>query len=154
MVRNDGVATALLEHARYEIMPTAAIEEKVVASVPRSVTITITASPTKGLDASLDLTERLRAEGYRVVPRLSARLVGDRAHLDDIVARLVACGVDDVFVPAGDADPPLGRDRAEQPGELAALSRVKPGGWLVEEHDRRVCGESPRDSQQPPPPVV
>jgi methylenetetrahydrofolate reductase (NADPH) len=108
VVRNDGVATALLEHARYEIMPTAAIEEKVVASVPRSVTITITASPTKGLDASLDLTERLRAEGYRVVPHLSARLVGGRAHLDDIVARLVACGVDDVFVPAGDADPPLG----------------------------------------------
>jgi methylenetetrahydrofolate reductase (NADPH) len=108
-VRNTQVATALLEHARYEIIPSASIEEKVAASVPRSVTITITASPTKGLDASLDLTERLRAQGYRVVPHLSARLVGDRAHLEDIVARLVSCGVEDVFVPAGDADPPAGR---------------------------------------------
>jgi methylenetetrahydrofolate reductase (NADPH) len=109
VARNAIVSTALLEHARYEIIPSAPIEEKVVASVPRSVTITITASPTKGLDASLALTERLRARGYRVVPHLSARLVGDQAHLKDIVARLVQCGVDDVFVPAGDADPPLGR---------------------------------------------
>jgi methylenetetrahydrofolate reductase (NADPH) len=108
-VRNAQVAAALLERARYEIIPSAAVEEKVAASVPRSVTITVTASPTKGLDASLDATERLRAQGYRVVPHLSARLVGDRAHLEDIVARLVACGVEDVFVPAGDAEPPMGR---------------------------------------------
>ncbi len=124
-MRKDGVATALLEHARYEIIPTPTGEEKVVASVPRSVTITITASPTKGLDASLDMTERLRAEGYRVVPHLSARLVGDRAHLADIVARLVGCGVDDIFVPAGDADPPLGRYDSALPllMELDALGR-------------------------------
>jgi len=32
----------------------------------------------------------------------------DRAHFDEVVARLVAAGVDDVFVPAGDADPPAG----------------------------------------------
>ncbi len=109
MVRNARISSALLEHARYEIIPSASVAEKVEASVPRSVTITITASPTKGLDPSLELTERLRAAGYRVVPHLSARLVGDRAHLEEIVARLVRCGVEDVFVPAGDADPPLGR---------------------------------------------
>src|SRR6185437_8000572 len=39
---------------------------------------------------------------------VSARLVRDDAHLAAIVARLQACGVDDVFVPAGDADPPAG----------------------------------------------
>lgn len=107
--RSTTVATTLLEQARYEIIPSASIEEKVLASVPRSVTITVTASPTKGLDASLDVTERLRAQGYRVVPHLSARLMGDRAHVEDIVQRLVACGVEDVFVPAGDANPPAGR---------------------------------------------
>jgi methylenetetrahydrofolate reductase (NADPH) len=108
-VRDAHRTSTLLEHARYEVVPSASIEEKVVASVPRSVTITVTASPTKGLDTSLALTERLRAQGYHVVPHLSARLVGDHAHLSDIVDRLVACGVDDVFVPAGDADPPVGR---------------------------------------------
>jgi methylenetetrahydrofolate reductase (NADPH) len=77
--------------------------------VPTDLTVTVTASPTKGLDPTLDLTEKLTARGYRVVPHLSARLVRDDAHLADIVARLTASGVDDVFVPAGDADPPAGR---------------------------------------------
>ena len=73
------------------------------------MTVTVTASPVKGLDPTLALTERLAAHGYRVVPHLSARLVSDDAHLADIVSRLTACGVDDIFVPAGDADPPAGR---------------------------------------------
>jgi len=73
------------------------------------MTVTVTASPTKGLDATLDLTETLAGLGYPVVPHLSARLVRDDAHLADITARLIACGVDDVFIPAGDADPPAGR---------------------------------------------
>jgi methylenetetrahydrofolate reductase (NADPH) len=73
------------------------------------MTVTVTASPAKGLDATLDLTEVLTGRGYQVVPHLSARLVRDDAHLADIAARLIACGVDDVFVPAGDADPPAGR---------------------------------------------
>jgi methylenetetrahydrofolate reductase (NADPH) len=77
--------------------------------VPRELTVTVTTSPTKGLEPTLDLTERLSAHGYRAVPHLSARLVRDEAHLTDIVARLHGCGVDDVFVPAGDADPPAGR---------------------------------------------
>jgi len=107
----SGLRSAMgsLERPRYEIIPNASIAEKVIAAVPRDVTITVTASPTKGLDASLDITERLRGEGYRVVPHLSARLVLDKSHLETLVARLVACGVDDVFVPAGDADPAKGR---------------------------------------------
>jgi methylenetetrahydrofolate reductase (NADPH) len=75
---------------------------------PRELTITITASPAKGLEPTLALTERLTGQGYRAVPHLSARLVRDPAHLADVVARLTAAGVDDVFVPAGDADPPAG----------------------------------------------
>ncbi len=102
-------ATTLLERPRYEIIPNASIAQKVLEFVPRDVTVTVTASPTKGLDTSLEITERLRAEGYRVVPHVSARLVVDRSHLEEIVARLVALGVEDVFVPAGDADPPVGR---------------------------------------------
>src|SRR5260370_2843447 len=73
------------------------------------MTVTVTASPTKGLAATLDLTERLAGLGYQAVPHLSAGLVRDAAPLADIAARLIACGVDDVFVPAGDADPPAGR---------------------------------------------
>src|SRR6202042_2360152 len=80
----------------------------VLAWVPREVTVTVTASPVKGLEPTLALTERLSAHGYATVPHLSARLVADSAQLADIVARLTAAGVSDVFVPAGDADPPAG----------------------------------------------
>jgi methylenetetrahydrofolate reductase (NADPH) len=99
----------LLQRPRYEVFPAAGTEDAVLEWVPAELTVTVTASPAKGLDPTLELTERLVARGYRVVPHLSARLVRDDAHLTDIVARLTACGVDDVFVPAGDADPPAGR---------------------------------------------
>ena len=110
----------LLERPRYEVFPAKSTEEAVLEWVPTDLTVTVTASPAKGLDPTLDLTERLTARGYRVVPHVSARLVRDDAHLADIVARLTASGVDDVFVPAGDADPPAGRfDSA-----LALLDRL------------------------------
>src|SRR5258708_6404591 len=56
--------------------------------------------------AALDAEAAAVAE---VFGSLAARLVRHAAHLGDIAARLTACGVDDVFVPAGDADPPAGR---------------------------------------------
>src|SRR5215467_741074 len=114
-----GVAP-LLEHPRYEVFPAGGVADAVTQWVPAGMTVTVTASPTKGLDATLDLTEVLAGRGYQVVPHLSARLVRDDAHLADIAAQLIACGVKDVFVPAGDADPPAGRfDRA-----LSLLERL------------------------------
>jgi methylenetetrahydrofolate reductase (NADPH) len=105
----------LLENPRYEVFPAGSVEQAVAEWVPAGMTVAVTASPAKGLEATLDLTERLTRLGYRVVPHLSARLVADDAHLADIVARLQASGVDDVFVPAGDADPPAGRFNSALP---------------------------------------
>lgn len=98
----------LLRSARYEVLPTGSIEEKVVAHVPRDRVVTVTASPAKGLDATLDLAERLAGHGYSVVPHLAARMVRDRAQLAEICERLTAAGVTEVFVPAGDKSPPDG----------------------------------------------
>jgi methylenetetrahydrofolate reductase (NADPH) len=98
---------ALLEHPRYEVLPVEGIEEQVLAHVPRDeVKVTVTASPAKGLDATLAVAERLAAEGFEVVPHISARLVRDGAHVHEIEARLQAAGVREVFVPAGDAREP------------------------------------------------
>jgi methylenetetrahydrofolate reductase (NADPH) len=101
-------AGPLLAHPRFEVIPTDSVEDAVVAYVPRDVTMTVTASPSRGLEATLALAERLSGHGYRVVPHVSARLVIDEVHLKEIVARLTECGIDDIFVPAGDADPPAG----------------------------------------------
>ena len=99
---------SLLGRVRYEVLPARTTEEKVLAHVPRDVVVTVTASPVKGLEPTLALTERLAAHGFRVVPHVPARLLRDDTHLKDVAERLREAGVDDVFVPAGDADPPAG----------------------------------------------
>ena len=98
----------LVRDARYEVVPTATVEATVVESLAPGRTVTITASPRKGLPATLDLAERLAEQGYHVVPHLAARMVSGRGELAEIVDRLSSAGIDDVFVPAGDADPPAG----------------------------------------------
>jgi methylenetetrahydrofolate reductase (NADPH) len=106
-MRNKDRATVrrLLTHARYEVLPTPTVEAKVLESVPPSVPLTITASPSMGLGRTLETTERLTGAGYTVIPHLAARMVSGRAELTELVARLGAIGVSGIFVPGGDADP-------------------------------------------------
>ena len=99
----------LLRAPRYEVFPAAGTEEAVLDWVPRELTVTVTASPARGLEPTLALATALAGHGYPVVPHVTARLVRDDAHLADIVARLTTAGISDIFVPAGDADPPAGR---------------------------------------------
>lgn len=111
---------ALLHRVRYEVLPAKATHDAVLAHVPRDVVVTVTASPVKGLDPTLDLATRLAGHGYRVVPHVPARLLRDGAHLAEVVHRLREAGVDDVFVPAGDASPPAG----PYEGALPVLRRL------------------------------
>jgi methylenetetrahydrofolate reductase (NADPH) len=96
----------LLTRSRFEILPLEGIEDQVREHLPKDVKVTVTASPRRGLEATLDLSERLARAGYPVVPHLSARLVRDRAHLEEVLARLRDAGVRELFVPAGDATEP------------------------------------------------
>jgi methylenetetrahydrofolate reductase (NADH) len=98
----------LLQRARYEVLPLEGVEDAVLAKVPVDVTVTVTASPTRGLEPTLALTASLTAHGYTAVPHLSARLLADASELADVVQRLREVGVDDVFVVAGDAKEPRG----------------------------------------------
>ena len=110
----------LLENARYEVLPTATIEDKVLEHVPVDVTVTVTASPSKGLEPTLDLTERLTGHGYVAVPHLAARMVRDKAELSEIIDRLTGKGITRIFVPGGDADPP-----GAYPDALSLLEDLK-----------------------------
>ena len=100
--------TNLLTTARYEVLPTGSIEDKVLEHVGTGTTVTVTASPAKGLDATVALTERLARQGYDAVPHLAARMVTGRSELAEVSARLTEAGVHTVFVPGGDQDPPAG----------------------------------------------
>ena len=108
-----------LSHPRYEVLPTAEAGDLVVRHVPTDVTITVTSSPRRGIEATLAQAERLAAHGYEVVPHLAARLVRDESHLQEILARLDAIG-GRVFVVAGDSDEAAG----EFPDSVSLLEAI------------------------------
>ena len=74
-----------------------------MAHVPAGRLLTVTASPGRGLQATLDTSVELAGLGYEVVPHLAARMVADAAHLSEIVDQLREAGIHRVFVPSGDA---------------------------------------------------
>jgi methylenetetrahydrofolate reductase (NADPH) len=113
--REAAALATLLRRPRFEIIPLDGIEEQVLTHLTTEVKVTVTASPRKGLDATLDLSERLARAGYPVVPHLSARLVRDRSELEEIVERLLEAGIRELFVPAGDA---------AEPGEFAGAAEL------------------------------
>ena len=76
------------------------------AFLPAGSTVSVTASPAKGVEATVALCEQLQARGFRAVPHLSARMVRDRSHLSDLIAWLEGAGVDRAFVVGGDAKEP------------------------------------------------
>jgi methylenetetrahydrofolate reductase (NADPH) len=95
----------VLENARYEVLPTATTEEKVLTHLARDRVVTVTASPSKGLEATIDLAERLAGHGYTAVPHLAARMITGRTELAELCERLTGKGINRVFVPGGDAEP-------------------------------------------------
>lgn len=97
--------TRLLSSVRYEVLPTVTTEEKVLASVPLDVPVTVTASAAKGLESTLSLAIALARHGYVAVPHLAARMISGRAELVEIHTRLAEAGITRIFVPGGDVDP-------------------------------------------------
>ncbi len=97
-----------------------------VAHVPTQIKVAVTSSPTRGIEATLQLCEELASARFQVAPHLAARLVRDEEHLRDILERLFAIGVRDVFAIAGDAGRPAGKfDGAT--GLLAAMAELGHG---------------------------
>ncbi|MEI4273853.1 methylenetetrahydrofolate reductase [Klenkia sp. LSe6-5] len=91
-----------LDRVGYEVIPFKRTEEAVRAHVPTTVPLTVTASPAKGQDATVDLAVALAGRGYAVSPHLSAQQVRDQAHLAEIVDRCRTAGITGVFVVGGD----------------------------------------------------
>jgi methylenetetrahydrofolate reductase (NADPH) len=102
----DGVQRLLAE-PRFELMPFDSFGEQ-MTHLPDGAEIAITTSPTLGLEATVEWTEKAAAEGYEIVPHVAARYVRDRDHLDEVMGRVADAGVTDVFIPGGDREEPEG----------------------------------------------
>jgi methylenetetrahydrofolate reductase (NADPH) len=104
--RNVALVEALAR-PRFELIPMEGVIER-AALLPEGAKVAVTCSPTRGIESTLLLGEELLERGFRIVPHIAARLVADRAHLDEIVRRLDDLGVREIFVIGGDAKKPVG----------------------------------------------
>ena len=95
----------VLEAPTFELIPLKNSLDQ-AAHLPAGATVSVTASPAKGIEATVALCEQLQARGFRAVPHVSARMIRDRAHLVDLIAWLEGAGVDRAFVVGGDAKEP------------------------------------------------
>ncbi|HEX9043966.1 MAG TPA: methylenetetrahydrofolate reductase [Candidatus Limnocylindrales bacterium] len=96
---------ALLRAPTFELIPLKNAHEQ-AAFLPDGSLVSVTASPAKGIEATVELAEQLASVGHRPVVHLSARMIRDRAHLRALLDRLAAGGLDRAFVVGGDADVP------------------------------------------------
>jgi methylenetetrahydrofolate reductase (NADPH) len=92
---------------RFEVLPLGNSEQE-AARLPEPVRLTVTCSPKHGPDRSVQVAARLHELGHAVTVHVAARMVRNRAHLDDLLGGMREAGADDLFLIGGDADPPLG----------------------------------------------
>jgi methylenetetrahydrofolate reductase (NADPH) len=98
---------ASLRQPRYEVVPMKGIDDQ-LPYLPPEATVTITVSPSRGPDPTLELAAQVRERGHRVVPHLSARTFTSRQHVERALEQLERLAIDEVFVVGGDPPEPLG----------------------------------------------
>ena len=95
----------LVQNAVFEIIPlNNAIEA--IDALPEKSRVSVTASATKGQDATLELAELLIDRGHYAIPHFSARLMRDSSQVKDLAAWAKANEVTTAFVIGGDSTDP------------------------------------------------
>ena len=94
----------LIENARYEVIPLKSLADQ-IPHLPPGSSVSVTCSPTKGIEPTLELSAELNGAGHHAVPHIAARLVEGRDHVEKIAARLNEHGISEIFVVGGDPDP-------------------------------------------------
>jgi methylenetetrahydrofolate reductase (NADH) len=105
----------LVRRPLFELVPLRDALERADA-LPAGAATTVTASPSHGIEATIELCEGLRARGHEATPHLAAHMVRDRAHVADLLDRCRSAGIRSAFVVGGDA-----KDRGEIHDGLALI---------------------------------
>jgi len=105
----------LVSDAKFELIPLSHALDR-VASLPPGVTVTVTASPSHGIESTFDLVEDVAALGHEAIPHLSAHMIRGREHLSELLQRAQDTGIRGAFVVGGDA-----KDRGEFHDGLSLL---------------------------------
>jgi methylenetetrahydrofolate reductase (NADPH) len=106
----------LLQRPEFELLAFRSTIDQ-IDFLPEAATVTITASPTKGIEPALEYATELARQGFAVVPHLAARSISDQEHLSQVLDTLTEADIRRIFVIGGDA---------KQAGEFSdALSLIQ-----------------------------
>jgi methylenetetrahydrofolate reductase (NADPH) len=87
----------------FEVIPLKNVHAQ-VAHLSAGSTVSVTCSPTKTINETLELCAMFAEAGHTTIPHLAARMVESEDHVAAIVTRLRDHGIRTVFVVGGDAD--------------------------------------------------
>ncbi len=93
----------LIDGMTYELIPLKNVYEQ-AEFLPQASTISITCSPAKNIEATLELCENFLSKGHETIPHFAARMVESEEHVTRIIKRIEALGIKTVFIIGGDAD--------------------------------------------------
>lgn len=101
MLKDASELRRLLLHAQWELIPLRNLAEQLPHLPPQSP-VSVTASASRTLEDTLDLTAELCALGHRPVPHVAARMVASRDHLEELLGRIESMGLSEMFLVGGD----------------------------------------------------
>jgi methylenetetrahydrofolate reductase (NADPH) len=97
----------LVRRPLFELIPLRDALERAQA-LPAGAATTVTASPSHGIEATVDLCAGLVARGHEATPHLAAHMFRDRGHVAELLDQCRSSGIRGAFVVGGDA-----KDRGE-----------------------------------------
>jgi methylenetetrahydrofolate reductase (NADPH) len=104
---NASAVETFLSGVVFDSMPSEEFGD-LLAEVPQDAAIAINLVPDLGTERTVVCAEQAAANGYDVVPHIAARFIRSRDELDAFAGRLVEAGVEELFVPGGARDEPMG----------------------------------------------
>ena len=114
---SEAVRSLFLE-PKFEVLPFRSVFDQ-VEFLPRAATVTVTASPSKGMQPTLEYSTKLAERGFEVVPHIAARSFADRGKLANMLDTFAAAGIGHLFVIGGDSTEP-----GEFPDGLALIRAI------------------------------
>lgn len=107
---------ALTDELTFELVPLKSLDAAVQA-LPAGAEVSVTCSPTKGIEETQRLTAELQSQGFVPIPHISARMVRDHTHTVELAEWCRELGLRQIFIVGGDAEVP-----GEYPGAVEFLA--------------------------------
>jgi methylenetetrahydrofolate reductase (NADPH) len=107
---------ALTGELTFELVPLKSLDAAVQA-LPAGAEVSVTCSPTKGIEETQRLTAELQSQGFVPIPHISARMVRDHTHTVELAEWCGELGLKQIFIVGGDAEVP-----GEYPGAVEFLA--------------------------------